>query len=162
MGRVSGLCFRRLAPGGEVERDIDMCMADGCDPASVYRERVVLARKQHCCCECRRTIEPGEKYQYAFGIWDGGPPSTFHTCGHCMIAQRWLIEECGGWMFGGVEEDIADHIIGAGSVFDATHGYGSGPSRLVVSMRRKWRRFSEEGLMSFPKVPAVSAHTNAA
>ena len=40
------------------------------------------ARKEHRCCECYRTIEKGEKYQYISGIWDGAP-SSFKTCRQC-------------------------------------------------------------------------------
>lgn len=40
------------------------------------------ARKDHKCCECRRTIEKGEKYFYESGIWDHGPDS-FKTCQEC-------------------------------------------------------------------------------
>jgi len=40
------------------------------------------ARKAHKCCECGRTIQPGEKYMCISGIWDGRP-SRFKTCTEC-------------------------------------------------------------------------------
>ena len=46
------------------------------------------ARKIHRCCECRRGIKPGEKYQRISGIWDG-QPLRFKTCAECAdIAAR--------------------------------------------------------------------------
>jgi hypothetical protein len=134
-----------------------MCMAEGADPASVYREKIVTARKQHRCDECGRPIECGERYQYVFAIWEGSP-GAYHTCQHCLVAQDWLRAECGGWLFEGVEEDISEHVMGAGAVFDAVRGYGSGPARLVVGIRRKWRRFDGAGLMPIPSAPAISGH----
>jgi hypothetical protein len=40
------------------------------------------ARKQHKCCECRRPIMPGEKYEECSGIWDG-EPNRYRTCSRC-------------------------------------------------------------------------------
>jgi len=40
------------------------------------------ARKQHRCCECGRTIEPGEHYLRVTEVWDHDP-CTFKTCTEC-------------------------------------------------------------------------------
>ncbi len=40
------------------------------------------ARKKHCCCECGKTIQVGEQYEYSSGIWEGEPVSH-KTCGYC-------------------------------------------------------------------------------
>lgn len=39
------------------------------------------ARKQHKCCECGKTIAPGEKYLRETGKWDD--IKTFKTCTDC-------------------------------------------------------------------------------
>lgn len=57
------------------------CDCDG-DPARVYRSNTVKARKRHRCDECAAAIEPGDSYQYAFGVWDGA--AEFHTCDKCV------------------------------------------------------------------------------
>jgi len=46
------------------------------------------ARKEHKCCECHRTIKPGEHYQRVTGVWDHDP-NTFKTCTECAdLASR--------------------------------------------------------------------------
>jgi len=48
-----------------------------------HSERVVTARKDHTCCECRKTIHPGERYEYVFMVTDD-IPKTYKTCYSCM------------------------------------------------------------------------------
>ena len=38
-----------------------------------WNKKIVTARKKHVCFECLKNILPGEKYEYGFGVWDGGP-----------------------------------------------------------------------------------------
>lgn len=61
-----------------------------------------IARKDHECCECWRTIPKGEKYHRISGKWDG----DFTT--HCQCAQCHEIQvvfSCGeGYYFGGLWE----------------------------------------------------------
>lgn len=38
---------------------------------------------------------------------DGKP---FAICGHCRIARRWLDVVCDGWLYGGVQEDLEQHL----------------------------------------------------
>src|SRR5690349_116120 len=57
------------------------------DMPSVCREVERTARKAHRCCECREIIEPGEKYQYVSGVWDGRGDS-FKTCLRCALVRR--------------------------------------------------------------------------
>lgn len=49
---------------------------------SCYRMVVRTARKQHSCCECRGQIQPGERYNYHSGVWDGRAES-FKVCPEC-------------------------------------------------------------------------------
>lgn len=44
--------------------------------------RLRKARKQHKCCECYKTIQVGEHYEFSSGIWEGCPESH-KTCGYC-------------------------------------------------------------------------------
>jgi DNA-directed RNA polymerase subunit RPC12/RpoP len=83
-------------------------MIDGADPATVYSDRWVRARKSHKCEECGRSIAAGERYHYEFVVYDRQADS-YHTCEHCGVAQRWLQENCGGYLFGGIIEDIIEH-----------------------------------------------------
>lgn len=52
-----------------------------CEMPKVQNEATRTARKAHRCCECRRIIERGERYQYVSGIWD--EPMSFKTCLDC-------------------------------------------------------------------------------
>ena len=45
------------------------------------------ARKQHKCCECFDEINPGDKYQYSSGIWDG-EAASYKQCLNCW----WIMQ----------------------------------------------------------------------
>jgi len=50
----------------------------------VYHEEERTARRTHWCCECGGRIAPGERYQAASGVWEGGlGAATQHTCRFC-------------------------------------------------------------------------------
>lgn len=49
---------------------------------SVFSCEYPKARKEHKCCECRRTIAIGEKYEKVKGIWEG-KAKRFKTCLPC-------------------------------------------------------------------------------
>lgn len=114
-----------------------MCMADSADRCDFYTESNLKARKKHICGECRREINKGEQYQYVFGVWEG-KPSYHKTCQHCVSAQAWLRNECGSWLFGGILEDLEDHL----------YGESMTPYRLVIGMRRQWIKFNSNELMN--------------
>ena len=57
-------------------------MSDVFEP-DLHRELWPKARKRHKCCECRKTIQPGEKYQLIEGLWDGDCWDRFKTCAEC-------------------------------------------------------------------------------
>lgn len=125
-----------------------MCMIDDADPSDFTSERWHRAKKPHACADCRRTIEPGERYRYC-ALRYKGQIEAHHTCLGCTAAEDWLRRECGGWLFGAVEEDLADHLEhGPWSADEERQPIRpSRPARLVVAMRRKWRRFDGDGLM---------------
>src|SRR5258706_1635858 len=100
------------------------------DYAKIYRESRPVARKLYTCYECARAINPGEKYQYVFSIWDwDSKPTIFRTCPNCLVAQDWLLKECDGFMHGGLYEEILEHAQEYRKMF---------LYRWVVGIRRKW------------------------
>ena len=86
-------------------------MIDDCEPWTFYNESDRRARKTHRCCECHRTIEPGETYKHIVGKQDSDW-SAFNTCAHCQSVTRWLSFACEGWIIGLAEEDLGNHITG--------------------------------------------------
>ena len=58
-----------------------------CETASAYKCEHRKARKAHMCVECLGRIEPGEKYHYYHGIWDG-IPSTSKICEDCEALRN--------------------------------------------------------------------------
>lgn len=117
-----------------------MCMVDDDCMPEFYTERRPKARKQHRCGECRREIEPGERYMSANGKMDG---EIFYEkmCLQCANAADLLNTYCGGYLFGGVAEDLSAHIC-------YTLPWRMQAARAVVGMRRQWRRFDGSGLMT--------------
>ncbi len=65
------------------------------------------ARKEHVCTECRRTIERGERYEYAFTSFDGGT-DTYKTCVDCVSVRDSFF--CNGWGYTMVWEDLEEHF----------------------------------------------------
>ena len=124
-----------------------MCMIDDGDGAVTMLSKTdPVARKAHKCHECGRAIEPGERYHVDRFAWEG-KIKNHKTCAHCMVARGWLQDECGGYLFGGVEEDIRDH---------AHEGhYPMGVSRLAVGMAWKWRT-PRGRAMPVPNVPQTT------
>ena len=110
-----------------------MCMLDDSDGSvtQIDSGSYVTARKPHKCAECRRTIDAGEQYHRESFVFDGSF-QAHKTCAHCMVVRDFLVEECGGWLYGDVEEDARDHCYG--------QGYGMDLYRAVVGMRHDWRR----------------------
>lgn len=59
----------------------------GDDGPEWYREKIVLARKQHRCAECQGVIPPATPYHYVVGKWDGDV-SCFKVCPHCYFLRK--------------------------------------------------------------------------
>lgn len=75
------------------------------DSADIYASKVVVAKKVHTCCECGEVIRPGEKYEYASGLWEGSW-SHYKTCEICLRIREDVC--CGKWLFGQLREEIWD------------------------------------------------------
>jgi len=124
-----------------------MCMVETADETvNMLYDATVTARKNHKCSECSRVIAKGEQYlleRYAFD----GEITTSKTCAHCQVVREWLQRECGGWLFGGVAEDIHEH---------AREGeYGFGVKKLSIGMSMKWQ-LRRGGLWPIPVVPRIT------
>jgi len=63
-------------------------MCDGERP-SFLDLKIILARKDHECCECHTPILPGTKYERVNGVW-GGEWTTFKTCMSCSDIRHEL------------------------------------------------------------------------
>ena len=128
-----------------------MCMVEGADCSQIFNsESWHRARKAHRCCECGREIVVGERYRYcAIKDYEYSGVDSYHTCAGCAVVEDWLRAECRGWLFGGVDEDLAGHLTyGPWSADEERQTFRvTRPARLLVGMRRRWRRFDGAGLM---------------
>ena len=52
------------------------------DGPTVHKTDIRTARKKHRCAECGVIINPGEKYEHAWGVWDS-EASKYKTCLDC-------------------------------------------------------------------------------
>ena len=47
-------------------------------------DKIVVARKEYKCCECKQTIKKGDKYWYFAACWPGGEGwGNYKTCLRC-------------------------------------------------------------------------------
>jgi hypothetical protein len=122
-----------------------MCAIDSCEVAVIYDETERRAAKSHVCDDCGRTIDKGERYHLARGLTDGYWWGA-KCCAHCYAAGWWLKEICGGWLWQGIGEELAQHW---------EEGYTDlVVGRLVVGHRRKWKRW-DGALMPLPLLRKV-------
>lgn len=108
------------------------------DAPSVFSSRMVKARKQHRCDECRRRISVGERYSYVFGVWDGYPDS-FHVCAHCEEIRNFvsISVPCFCWAYGNMLSDAREAIEEAYfRAGDEVRGLAFGFGRLLVKAKR--------------------------
>lgn len=73
-------------------------------------QRMVKARKDHKCTECRKPIKAGEKYEYVFGVWD--EVETFKTCCRCVAVREYVEAHvpCFCWAYGAMLSEARDAI----------------------------------------------------
>lgn len=120
-----------------------MCMIDDADGYPEFsNETKRKARKKHRCGECGRFIEPGEFYFNNACLFDGSF-SVDKMCSHCRAGASLLQEHCGGFLFGGVHDDLEEHI-------HELLPWSGKAARFVIGMRRKWKRFDGNGVMREP------------
>lgn len=124
-----------------------MCMIENADGTClVLSDRNYKARKTHKCAECGRVIGIGETYRVERLVFYN-EASTHKTCPHCVIVRDWLNGECGGFLYGGIEEDILEHV--------HYGGYGIGVGRLAAGMCKAWRN-KDGQVLALPKMPLTT------
>lgn len=106
-----------------------MCAIDFADQADFAHGEWRRAGKVHRCEECIRVIPRGQRHYYLSTLFDGRW-STWRTCEHCHAAGLWMHVVCGGYLTGGLLEELVEHW---------DEGFRSvGFGRLIVGMRRRW------------------------
>ena len=91
-----------------------------------------VARKEHVCEECNRTIKIGEQYHRYAGIWEG----DFFTnvaCLHCSAARKVFVVYCDDYWenyYGGLSELLGECW--------REHDDPITLGRLLVGVRSKW------------------------
>jgi len=84
------------------------CVYTECDnSATILSDKVVMARKDHKCYECRRVIKKGEQYEYVSGLCDGDF-FTHKTCTDCASIRGSFF--CESWNYGQILEDLRYHL----------------------------------------------------
>lgn len=89
---------------------------DGGDGPEFFQEADHKARKQHKCCECKRTIEPDEVYRKESGRWNGGFES-YKTCLDCLSMRQAFF--C-GFYYEQVWQMFRDEMFETGGDFNQT------------------------------------------
>jgi len=81
------------------------------EPATIYNPTRPKARKVHVCDECHTNIQPGDRYENVFGVWDG-QANTFKTCIHCLSLRDHIqsIASCFCFAHGGLSSDIREWL----------------------------------------------------
>lgn len=114
-----------------------MCMIEGADGDYVWLgDTHPTAKKRHRCEECSRWIEPGETYWRNATICEGDF-CAFKMCAHCEAAAGWLQKECHGFLFGGVLEDLQEHLWEPRPIFSWRLKF------ITELMSRQWQRHGQ-------------------
>lgn len=81
------------------------------DPPTIYRRRVVRARKVYRCEECTNRIQVGEQHEYVFSVYDGYA-DQFRTCSDCTDLRTWVKNNvpCFCWCHGSMRDDAREAI----------------------------------------------------
>jgi hypothetical protein len=127
-----------------------MCNIDDAERVFILQESTRKARRAHKCDECRRDIEVGEAYQYEFGKLDSDAVA-YRTCRHCLVGRAWLSTNCGGWVYGSVIEEIAEHA----DQYPAL----AGPLREIeAKAKSKWRMPNGDLMPVCALPPPITVH----
>lgn len=74
------------------------------DWPDVIKVTVRRAKKEYRCCECGEAIQPGEKYEYVWGVWEG-KQSIYRTCDTCRRIRN---DFCCSWIYGGLRDALRE------------------------------------------------------
>lgn len=93
------------------------CYCDYDAAPEFFSEKFVVAKKEHKCCECGKTIAVGAEYEYVSGKWDGSFGS-FKSCIKCSDLRIALAEVSCPY-YGGLFEEYWEYLQGVLSTMDA-------------------------------------------
>jgi hypothetical protein len=85
------------------------------EPAEVAEEQMRKACVRHECCECGRTIIPGEQYEAVFMVWDGSP-HRYKTCQDCLSLRYAFF--CNGLIYQSTWADWREALFDSGGAVD--------------------------------------------
>ena len=86
------------------------------DSCTALSNMIRKAVKSHQCGECGCMIQPGEKYEYASGVFDDGSFYSSKTCSTCLEIRRVFF--CGAWGYGQIFEHLYEHFRSLGGQLD--------------------------------------------
>ncbi len=74
--------------------------------SSFHKQKIQTARKKHRCYECLKDIQPGEKYEYVSGVWDGDL-LVYKTCLDCKSIRDTFFDS---WIYTNVWDNFQDEF----------------------------------------------------
>ncbi len=80
-----------------------------CGSITLHNSKTVTARQEHKCGECHRVIPIKEKYEYVTYNFEGKFWKE-KTCSDCLSARKQFYPSGGGFMFGGIWEEINEFV----------------------------------------------------
>jgi len=87
------------------------CYCDYDEP-KFYFNKLVKARKQHKCDECRNIIQKGETYERVSAMWDDYAPDTYRTCSKCLDLRNYTKQNvpCVCWCHTTMRDDCMEAL----------------------------------------------------
>lgn len=107
----------------------------------LYSVKVVIARKPFQCCECRRKLPKGAKYELAKGMYEG---IWFRdrTCLACVEVRKHFY--CDDFTVGTLWEDMAEQIWSSGAFrFECLSGLSVEAREFVLTKWRRWKGLAQ-------------------
>ncbi len=121
---------------------VSCSMDDGI--ATILQDKIVTAAKEHCCCECRRTITMGEKYKTEVTLYDGRIV-RYKTCLDCISIRDEFFSE--GWYWEAIKEMLWEHVMECqGDISESSLEALTPMAREMVCgfVEKAWERYGEE------------------
>ena len=89
----------------EIDVDVDECCV-------LLSATSPVARKDHCCYECKRLIHAGEKYRNEVTVFEG-KLDAYKTCSDCMSIRNVFFNQ---FFYGCLNELLYDYIWDCGYI----------------------------------------------